>query len=362
MVSNAPLYDSLIIGGGFFGLSIGLELGRSGQKVLILEAENEPMTRASMINQARVHAGYHYPRHINTALRSRANLPRFTERYGKAVDSSFTHYYAIVKDQSLVSAKQFKTTMELMSTTPLQLASTAIHRHFNLDRVEAVFEVQEPAFDALKLRDLILNELSDCRNVELRTSCRFEGSQFQDGVFRVKSSQGPWMSRRVFNCSYANLASNQNHAGLSMTPLQYELAELCLVEVPEPFKEMAFTVMCGPYFSLMPFPMKPGKHSLSHVRWTPHLSWSGGNRIFERRPKSNYEMMIRDAARYIPELESTKFSDSIFEIKALLPQNEKNDGRPILFQKQSEGRWINVLGGKLDNVFDVFESLKQEVF
>lgn len=354
------LYDGVVIGGGFFGLSIGLELGRSGKNILIVESQPEAMTRASMINQARVHAGYHYPRHINTALRSKFNLPLFSARYGAAIVSNFTHYYAIARDQSLVSAKQFKTTMELMSASPLRLAPSSIHKNFNLERIEAVFEVQEPAFDALKLRDLVLSEIADCKSVELKTSCRFETAQLESDLFKVTTSQGEFCTKRVFNCSYANLASIQSNVGLTSTPLQYELAELCVVEVPEILKSTAITVMCGPYFSIMPFPMKPGTHTLSHVRWTPHFSWSGLSRTFEHRPPSNYELMKRDASRYVPVLENIRLKDSIFEIKTLLPQNEKNDGRPILFQKQSEGRWINILGGKIDNIFDVFESLRQE--
>lgn len=359
-----PQYDAVVIGGGFFGLSVGLELGRKGQKILILEANSETMTRASMMNQARVHAGYHYPRHINTALRSKLNLPRFAALYREAIEDNFTHYYAIAKDQSLVSARQFKMSMELMSSEKLKLAPSTIHRHFNLDRIEAVFQVHEPAFNALKLRELIEKEIQAVSNVELKTQAKFEEARREksgDLVLEYQDFSDSQLksisTRKVYNCTYANLTAAQSNAGLEPTPLQYELAELCLVEAHALFKSMAVTVMCGPYFSLMPFPMNPGKHSLSHVRWTPHYSWSGGPRVFEHRPRSNFEYMIRDASRYLPSLQEVQLSDSIFEIKALLPINEKNDGRPILFQKQYEGQWINVLGGKLDNIFDVFEEL-----
>ena len=44
------------------------------------------------------------------------------------------------------------------------------------------------------------------------------------------------------------------------------------MEVPEPLREMALTVMCGPFFSLVPYPSR-GLHSFSHVRYTPHYQW-----------------------------------------------------------------------------------------
>jgi hypothetical protein len=48
---------------------------------------------------------------------------------------------------------------------------------------------------------------------------------------------------------------------------------MALVEVPEPVRGLGITVMCGPFFSVMPFPPR-GLHTLSHVRYTPHEAWS----------------------------------------------------------------------------------------
>ncbi len=354
----------MIIGGGFFGLSVGLELGRRNQKVLILEANSETMTRASMINQARVHGGYHYPRHLNTALRSRINRPRFQAQYEAAICDNFTHYYAIAKEQSLVSARQFKNTMDLLGSET-KLAPASVRQLFDSDRIENVFQVQEPAFDAIRLRELIEAELNLLSNVLIQRNCRFEGLITENSAHKVTyiENEEPKEvgTKKIYNCTYASLSANQKKAGLEITAIQYELAELCLISVPEPIKRMGVTVMCGPYFSVMPFPMKPGFHSLSHVRWTPHYAWEGLPRIFENRPASNYQHMIRDAGKYLPLLNQAEFSESIFEVKALLPRTEKNDGRPILFQKQLQGDWVNILGGKIDNVYDVFESLSQEI-
>ncbi len=53
------------------------------------------MSRASYNNQARVHNGYHYPRSILTALRSRISFPRFVDEFRDCVDSDFDKYYLI---------------------------------------------------------------------------------------------------------------------------------------------------------------------------------------------------------------------------------------------------------------------------
>ena len=61
-------YDKIIIGSGLYGLYSALFCGEKGQKVLVLECDPTPFRRATYINQARVHQGYHYPRSISTAM------------------------------------------------------------------------------------------------------------------------------------------------------------------------------------------------------------------------------------------------------------------------------------------------------
>ena len=68
-----------VIGGGFYGSVIALYLKKvKGYRYVDLyEKEADFLTRASYVNQARVHSGYHYPRSFTTAYRSRANFFKF---------------------------------------------------------------------------------------------------------------------------------------------------------------------------------------------------------------------------------------------------------------------------------------------
>ena len=63
-------FDKIVIGAGLYGLYSALRCGERGQRVLVLECDPEPFRRASYINQARVHMGYHYPRSFATAIKS----------------------------------------------------------------------------------------------------------------------------------------------------------------------------------------------------------------------------------------------------------------------------------------------------
>jgi hypothetical protein len=168
----------------------------------------------------------------------------------------------------------------------------------------------------------------------------------------------------VFNCTYAGLNDLMRHSSLPRVPLKVEMAELALVEVPPELRGIGVTLMCGPFFSFMPFPPL-GVHTLSHVRYTPHHAWQDGTSdvdsrtLFERAPRrSHFPFMQMDARRYMPIVERFVQTGSLWELKALLPQSETDDSRPILFKRDAGIPGLTcVLGGKIDNVYDMEREL-----
>ena len=78
----------------------------------------------------------------------------------------------------------------------------------------------------------------------------------------------------------------------------------------------------------------------------------------ERTRQSNFNWMIRDAARFVPLLNECRHEDSLWEIKTVLPRSETDDSRPILFQRDHGLTNLHcVLGAKIDNIFDLFDEL-----
>ena len=73
--------DKIIIGAGLYGLYAAQKCGAAGQRVLVLERDPAPFMRATYINQARVHMGYHYPRSYSTAIKSAHYFQRFCRDY-----------------------------------------------------------------------------------------------------------------------------------------------------------------------------------------------------------------------------------------------------------------------------------------
>lgn len=62
-----------------------------------------------------------------------------------------------------------------------------------------------------------------------------------------------------------------------------------------------------------------------------------------------------------PKIATAKHAGSVLEIKAILKKSQTDDSRPILFHRHASNRTFSILGGKIDNVFDMLEYLDREV-
>ncbi|WP_115705828.1 FAD-dependent oxidoreductase [Legionella sainthelensi] len=366
--------DAVIIGGGFYGSAIAVYLAkqRGFKHIVLVEREDSLLKRASHNNQARVHNGYHYPRSFTTAYRSRVNLPKFVRDWPNAVKQDFTKLYAIARQNSKVTAKQFERFCYEIGAK-IQLAKPSYSSLFNPQLVERIFLVEEYAFDTSKLEKWAIEELNEAR-VTLRFKSRVTTiSKGPDKLLNVvvqkeNRTEELLSSHYVFNCTYSGLNQfNGDYKG-TQSCLKQEITEMALMKMPLELENLGITVMDGPFFSMMPFPAF-GLHSLSHVRYTPHVNWLDQQGLDPYERLNNYEQvsrvdrMVRDVSRYLPALANAKYIDSLFEVKTVLVKNESDDGRPILFEKHFNlPGMFSVLGGKIDNIYDVFEKLDMEQF
>lgn len=367
----------LIIGGGFFGMYLAEHFAQKGCNVRLFEKEPQFMQRASYANQARVHNGYHYPRSVLTALRSRISFPRFVNEFRECIDSDFEKYYLIGNPLGKVSAKQFLKFCERIGAQ-CELAPGKIKSMTNPALIEACFSVVEYAFDAVKLRDLMVERLAGSTvNCSLNTSVetvRQQGKGLQVDLLHGETDQETNDSEtvhadHVFNCTYSRINYVIANSGIDLVPLKHEMTEMCLVEVPDQLKKVGITVMCGPFFSVMPFP-PVGLHSFSHVRYTPHYEWKDNDgsdyddayaRHISSQRNSAWRYMQKDAARYIPVLSECAYHSSIWEVKTVLPRSESDDSRPILFLPHHRLKGFHcIMGGKIDNVYDAIEAITSQ--
>ena len=330
----------------------------------MVEAADRLMTRASRVNQARIHTGFHYPRSALTAVKSMVLHRRFMQDFPEAVVDDFQMLYAIARRRSKVSAMRFHRMFRDIGA-PIQPASGRHADLFDDQMIEAVFACHETAFDHSILERLLSARLA-AAGVEVRLSTELEIlTDAQTGVFADLSDGSEVSARFAFNITYSQLNAVLDKAGLPRAQLKHELTELALVTPPPELAGIGVTVMDGPFFSSMPYPAD-GLHSLTHVRYTPHESWTDETRAGAsrglppgHRPMSRAAHMIRDSQRFLPCMAGARYERSLFEVKTILVKNEHDDGRPILYQqKPANSRVVSILGGKIDNVYDLFDLIR----
>ncbi|HEY4130290.1 MAG TPA: hypothetical protein VGM50_06710, partial [Gemmatimonadaceae bacterium] len=242
-----------------------------------------------------------------------------------------------------------------------------VARHFDVSRVDAVFEAQECAFDAVKLRARVTREL-DAAGVDIRLlteatrvetlACDTEVTIANDGVEAKVST------RLVLNCTYSRLNQLLAASNATRIPAKHEFTEMALIEPPAELGGAAVTMMDGPFFSMMPYPSR-GLFTFSHVRYTPQCHWHDtatdpirNAEWLLANPQTRFAHMVRDAQRYLPAMRGARYVDSLFEVKTVMPRSEQDDSRPILLRECVEHpALLTVLGAKIDSVYDVEDAL-----
>ena len=356
----------IIIGGGFYGASIALYLKRYNfiKNITIYEKENNLIGRASKINQARIHNGYHYPRSFSTGYRSHNNFEKFLNDWKDCIYDNFVSYYAISKNNSKVNSNQFVRFCEEIGA-PIEEVKSDFKYLFSEFHIENIFKVKELVFDSKAMRQKIFNQLADYKIKVALNSNVVRVNQIPNGIIEagIESKNGGLKKDSadlIFNCSYSGISILDNSFFMKEALLKHELTELVLIDIPESLKNKGITVMDGPFFSILPNPAYKST-SISHVRYTPHREWLDSkdinpyHELFKYKKVSRFNRIIRDSSRYIPCLIESKYKGSLFEIKTVPAKNEIDDGRPILFKKHTYIKnFYSILGAKIDNIYDVF--------
>lgn len=371
-------YDKIIIGAGLYGLYSALFCCRRGQRVLVLECDPTPFRRATYINQARVHQGYHYPRSISTAMKSAGYFERFSKDFAFCVNKEFDQIYATSSRYSWSDGRQFK---EFCRAANIPCEELHPGNYFKEGMCDGVFRTREYTYDAGILKEYLLRELdSRSGRVELKFGVRIEGIERLGDTYVIDTQDGAlYKSRFVLNAAYAGTNQVLAMAGFEKFPIKYELCEIILCDVNDRLKNIGFTVMDGPFFSIMPFG-RTGLHSLTSVTFTPHTTSYEGVPVFgcqehsggfcsaarlgncndcPAKPATAYPYMANLARKYMLDDYEFEYRSSLFSMKPILVSSEIDDSRPTVIRKYSENpTFVSVLSGKINTVYDLDEVLR----
>jgi glycine/D-amino acid oxidase-like deaminating enzyme len=341
-----------VVGAGFYGLSTALSALESNWDVSIFESRSGSMKAASEFNQARVHGGYHYPRSLITAMRSRNLYRTFINDYSSAVTENSLATYLIAKN-SKVSTDQFKRMAKVIGA-PLRPIQSKVRDLIDWNSIDSGFSVEEAVFDASILRDLLTEKVYslggeiffDAKIYSIEEDIDFVRVNLQNEI------NDPTYDA-VAICTYGFTKGFSEELGFT-AEVEAEVCEMVVVELPKDLLHLSITVMDGPFWSVTPFPLRGG-HILSSVRHTPHKRFSepeSANTYLSRHVelKSRGALMLLDAAKHVPMMRDLQITDSLWGVKVIPRKRDHSDARPIMVKKSK--RVISILGSKLDNVYD----------
>lgn len=376
-------YDRIIIGAGLYGLYAAKFCGERGDKVLVLEYDKAPFERATYINQARVHMGYHYPRSLTTAVKSAGYFKRFVEDFGFCIHDKFDQVYATSDKFSWTNARQF---MDFCKAAGIRCDEVAPSRYFKPGMCDGAFMTEEYTYDAKILQRYYEEEFGKLENVTVCYEARIEkivksGSSFAVWLLNDVCIEAPF----VLNATYASVnqvIDKVEGIDKEFFNIKYELCEIILCKPSKTLEGTGITVMDGPFFSIMPFG-KTGLHSLTSVTFTPHVTsydkvpafgcqkgietgedaCTGSNlgncNLCPHKPESAWPYMSHLADKYMKEEFAYTYKESLYSMKPILKSSEVDDSRPTAIRVMSEGpTFISVLSGKINTVYDLDDYLK----
>ncbi len=373
MNSDIETYDFLVVGSGLFGAYAALYFSEKGLKVLLVDREVTPWKKASIVNQARVHFGYHYPRSIATAKLANDHRSRFEAEHNAFINRDIEKYYGIDRQGSLTSAEQFQRFCDYLKIPCYEVARPDL---FNQNRFEALFRTTEYSFDPFLIRTHYLNRLKDsavtCLNGCWPEAAEVDGVDWVVNLARVDGEKKSIRVQNVFNATYTNINAVNHIFGIDEIEISHEISEIALLH-GSAMNNIGLTVMDGPYMSVMPYGLS-SFHSLSSVLYTHHAVSYEKNPTFNcqkyrsdcspeavrsctncfARPRSNLDKMLRQLRLYVRNDVGLYSHGSIYTVKAKLKSSFVDDARPTDVRiAKSEPLFAYVFSGKINSIYEV---------
>lgn len=319
---------AIVVGGGFYGLMLSTFLADK-YEVHLYEEENDIMTKASSLCQMRIHSGMMYPRNIKTALSCLRTFKPFMLRFKDAIVDDFTSIYAVAKD-SKVDADTFYNIQKSIGQSIKKVNNDI----FDTRYVEQVFECKEYTFDIDIIKSILLKE------------CLNKGVIMHLDTHINALSDFPYTDiAKIFLCNYKGINDVLKGSNL---PIIKELKTVQCEKIyfRDNLGDIAICVVDGDYFNTMCLPSRfKGLKTLSVIN----------KPIIDNQ--SNKDVAFDIMQRFIPSV-TPIYDHSDFGYKCFI-ESADNQNRTCFIRKENYPiETYSILGGKITNVFSLFEQLK----
>ena len=321
-----------VAGAGIYGAAAAIRLAEQGHNVRLFDPLGI-LRAASAINQYRVHAGYHYPRSLETIQETLEARAEFIRAFEPAIVRNSRHYYAIPKQGSRTPPDLYERVM-MKQGLPLKPCRPD---WMNFNFIDRCYEVAENVYDPDVLRELIEKRI-EALGIPFEPK-EFTAAMRPDFDFVVWAMYGLGYSRRAFKIA------------------KFQVAEKMLIELPSGLQHLALVVVDRPFTAFDPYGSS-SRSLFGSAKNTNHWTttdpdepvpepYAGilNERVFRPVPFTHFEAMRQDCCESVPAAKDAKYIGSRFTIR-VVEDNPERDRRILYLQESTPGE-IHIFSGKV---------------
>lgn len=355
----------LVIGGGVFGTTCAVELGREHQ-VVIAERHDQLLTEASWLNQWRHHSGFHYPRSLETIEEVRTSKADFESVYEGAIARDVTAYYAVSALGREITRERYLAVCDAnrLDYRIVDAPADIVYP----ERLRVCLHTDEAVVRIDRLSRLLGRRLRGHRAIDLRMATTVTGGRVLVDGRKAVRLRGPDGERTenfdfVVNATYAGTNAIARWFGFPLRPMRFDLLEMAVFSIPRAPRFM-MTILDGPFTSLTHTGVGD-QFMLSHIHQSILASQVTTNGLPPRwgPPRSNRDGLLAHGLRYLPILDRARFVESRIGVRTVEAYSEDFDGRPTVVTAHGFGCW-SVLGGKIitavSNAREIVQAINRE--
>ncbi len=321
-----------VAGAGIYGTSIAIRLAEQGHQVTLFDPLGV-LQAATVINQYRIHSGYHYPRSPETILETLEARSEFQKTFAQAIVKNSHHFYAIPHEGSVTSPDLFESVMSRFGIPYEPVRPDWM----SFDFIDKCYAVDEHIYDPDVLRRLIIERIEQLRiPLERRAFLPSMRGEYDTVVW---ATYGLGHSRGIFKAA------------------KYQVAEKILIELPAKLRGISLVIVDGPFTAFDPYgsshrslfgSAKNTNHwtTTSATEPIPEPYASLLNRPnWEPFESSRFDAMRRDSALGVPASIDAKYLGSRFTIRVV--ENNPAEDRRTLYVQDGEPGEIHIFSGKV---------------
>lgn len=342
-----------IIGGGFFGSSIAIELKEkfSNFKIDLFEKKDDLLKGTSGKNQFRLHKGYHYPRSKDTYLECRSSNESFNKKFKDCFLKS-NNFYSIAKYGSKVTFDQYQ---EYLNRVNLHYKVIKKHKLINEDMSQGIISVNEKIIDIHKARS-ILNKKITSLGINAHFNYHVDINKKFNSNYDL-----------VILSTYENNNYLKKKINIETEKYYYQLVEKIIVKTPKSFKKFSCVVLDGNFMSIDPYNEKLGLHVCGHVkksviksantkdifRITKNEKSKLDDYLINLKKSSLFGEFKKDFIKYFNYFGSSEYKNSFIVVRCT--KKNKNDER--ITSIDFNGKVISVHSGKWINCIETAKNI-----